>query len=221
MATYTRRSPIHSSLELLKPLWIEVQQMQVPKHFGDGEAEEIQAKTLGLCDVSALRKLSIKGPDAAQWLATQDVTPPDKIYGWNPLSASGGRIMRISSNEFLLEDGIEGTLVPALKAKFSQEHIAAYSVDRQDAAFLLSGINAKTVMLQTCSIDFDNEPEHLVYSRIAGVSGAILHRHVNGTPVFRIWCKASYGVYLWEALREIVRDIGGAAVGLDSVRDFI
>jgi len=54
-------------------------------------------------------------------------------------------------------------------------------------------------------------------TRIAGVSCAVLPLEVGGIPMFRLWLDCSYGVYLWEALYEIVRDHGGDVIGIGSV----
>ena len=53
----------------------------------------------------------------------------------------------------------------------------------------------------------------LIMTRVAGVSCAVLPIEAAGIPQFRLWLDCSYGVYLWEALYEIVRDHGGEVVG--------
>ena len=56
-------------------------------------------------------------------------------------------------------------------------------------------------------------------TRVALVSCAIFPTAIAGAPAFRIWFIPSYAVYLWRNLLQIVRDLGGDAVGVSSLTD--
>src|SRR5262249_1773867 len=119
------------------------------------------------------------------------------------------------SAEFFIEDGISGKIVAGLPKAGGK--LEVYRVLRQDAAMILAGSRANEAMLETCGVDFSTPESRMVYSRVGGVSCAILPDTVDGVRVFRIWCDASYGPYLWEIMLEIVKEKGGGAVGLSAV----
>jgi hypothetical protein len=96
-----------------------------------------------------------------------------------------------------------------------------YRVQRQEAALLLSGARANDVLVETCGYDFRQPGNRLIMTRVAGVSCAILPIEAGGISMFRLWLDYSYGVYLWEALYEIVRDHGGDVVGMSTVQEAI
>ena len=59
----------------------------------------IQAKRLrrvGLCDVSLLEKLGLKGPGAAMWLGDLGLAVPADVYASGPLEA-GGLVVRLGA----------------------------------------------------------------------------------------------------------------------------
>lgn len=216
MTTITRRSPVHEALEHLKPRWGRVHDMPVALDFGDARAEAERARTLALCDVSALPRVTVKGPGAERWLREQGVEAPVAIYD----AGRAGRadvILRTGGAEFLIEDDIGGATAVNLIAAGKGGKPGVYCIPRQDASFLLTGTHANDVMLETCGVDFSGREPRAVFSRVAGVSCAILPIAVNGIAAFQIWCDGSYGSYLWETLLEIVREKGGAAVGMSSV----
>ncbi len=220
MATYTRQSPLHALMETLNPEWIEIQAMRVPKTIGDAAAETAAVTDLALCDVSALRKFGAKGVGAPAWLEGRGVRLPNAIYDYEPLG-DGGAIMRVTADEFFLEEGLQGERVATLKAALGGGQGGAYPVERQDAGFLLCGARALEVLSQTCAIDFDTEPEHVVMSRVAGVSCTILPRRIDAAWMIRLWCSPSFAHYLGGQLLEITHDCGGVPVGLDSIKHLL
>jgi sarcosine oxidase subunit gamma len=210
-----RHSPVHEALEHLKPRWGKLHEMPVALDFGRPADEAAATKTLALCDLSALPRVTIKGAGAEAWLRGQGVDVPTGVY--EVLRAGGSFIARTGSAEFLIEDGVPGRIVQGLAQASGGEKPEVYRVLREDAAMLLAGSRANDVMLETCGVDFSSHEFRMVYSRVAGVSCAILPDVVNGVRAFRIWCDASYGPYLWETLLEIVKEKGGGAVGLAAV----
>ena len=129
--------------------------------------------------------------------------------------------MRVASDEFFLEDGIDGTTVWDIKSTLADALGGVYAVERQDAGILLTGERGIQVLAQTCSYDWTSGESHLVMTRVAGVSCAVLPEVVGDLSIFHIWCAASYGLYLWGDLLEIVRDLEGIPVGIESVQDLI
>jgi sarcosine oxidase subunit gamma len=222
----TRLSPVHDLVERLQPRWGVLDGMPVALTLGGRTVAEEQglARTLALCDVSALPRLVIKGEAAASFLEARAVAPalPAEVLQVR-LMMSGGLIARTGRAEFFLEDapgaGVVARLTESLR---SSPQAGVYPALRQDAAVLLAGDRVSTLLRQTCGYEFrqtDPGPDQapaLVMTRVAGVSTWVLHHTINKTRVFQLWADGTYGPYLWETLRKIVRELGGDAVGLSA-----
>lgn len=209
------RSPLHALIESRKPIWCEIAGTPAALHFGNPDAERDALATLALCDLSALPKQGYKGPGTADWLNAQGVTLPQGMYDTLPLT-DGGIVVRIGSDEFLLESGVTGQTVADLQTK--PVSAGVYDLARADATILIGGTQAKQVMLQTCGVNFAVEPAgRVVYSRVAGVSAAILPQPSEDIDRFRLWVDYSYAPYLWRTLVEIAEELGGRVVGAAAV----
>ncbi len=213
----TLHSPVHELLDTHHATWKRVGDGMIALHFGKPDAEQQAAKALGLCDLSALTKLGLKGRGAADVLRSAGITPPPNRYDTASLQ-DGGLIIRTDTNEFLLEEGVTGSTVAKLLRELRQSPKAdPLLVERTDAAFVLTGSRANEVLRQTCGMNFSDTTaaplNRLVMSRIAAVSCAILPTLDGPTPRFRLWLDPSFAISLWESLEEIVHDLGGHVVG--------
>jgi sarcosine oxidase subunit gamma len=215
-----RRSPVHDAVERLAPEWGRIGSTPVALHFGDPEGEGTLKERLGLCDVSALKRFGVKGPNAHRWLGDRGVEVPELANSWSTLSDGRGLVARLGRSEFLVEDGPDGSITEELGDSMNSGARGIYPVVRQDAAFALTGERAGEVMLQVCGVDFgalDYEARPVVLTRVAVISAVVLPRVEGETRTFRIWCSSPYGIYLWEELRKIVEEFGGGVVGLSAV----
>jgi sarcosine oxidase subunit gamma len=198
-----RQSPLHDLLQT------------APPPGGAVQAERLQR--VGLCDVSLLEKLGLKGPGAATWLGDQGLAVLAEVYASGPLEA-GGLVVRLGVDEFLLEAGsLDRSLTP-LRDALPVDSAQLVPVVREDATLLLCGPRALDLLAQCCAHDFSKSPSaRLVYTRIAGVSCGILPQQVGGNPVYRIWFDPSYAIYLWETLVGIADGLGGGAVDAGAI----
>lgn len=230
--TPARLSPVHDQLDHLHPRWGALDGMPVALTFGGRTLEQEQglARTLGLCDVSALHRSVIKGPGAASFLEARGIVQalPAEVLSVLPLK-SGGLIARTGRAEFFLEDapgegGGPSVVAQLTESLLSSPQAGVYTAPRQDASFLLSGDHAPAVWLQTCGFDFRQAGFHpgpspdrataMVMTRVAGVSTWVVHRAINGNPVYQLWADGTYGPYLWETLLKVTRESEGDAVGV-------
>jgi sarcosine oxidase subunit gamma len=227
----TRLSPVHDQLDHLHPRWGALDGMPVALAFGSRTLEQEQglARTLGLCDVSALPRSVIKGPGAASFLEASGVAPaiPAEVFCVLPLQ-SGGLIARTGRAEFFLEDaptedGRQNVVAQVSESLVNSPQPGVYQALRQDASFLLSGEHASAVLLQTCGFDFRQpgsspspSPDRgtvMVMTRVAGVSTWVVRREIAGIAVHHLWTDGTYGPYLWESLLKVTREFDGDAVG--------
>jgi len=179
----------------------------------DDEAERVALEFLGLCDLSGLQKLGLKGRDAERWLVGEGIDVPATVFDSRPLE-SGGVIIRFGSDEFFLEEGISGSTVSTLAERIDSQNGHVFRVEHQEATFLLTGSRSQEVLAQTCGINFAEVAQRrVIFTRVAGVSCGLLPDAVGDIPVYRILVDPSYAVYLWETLVEICESLGGKMIG--------
>lgn len=209
----TRRSPIHQSLEAAGAEWRLAGGMPCAVRFRAAEAEREAIRTLGLCDMSALAKLGVKGRGAEGWLRDQGIDAPGEVYLSRRLAA-GGLIVRLAADEFLLEGGLGDASVATLAERLDAHGGTVLRVERQETTLLLIGSRAIDVLAQTCGINFrEATAERLVLTRVAGVNCGVLPERVGDVPAYRLWVDCSYAVYLWTTLVEICQSLDGCVVG--------
>ena len=212
-STQQRRSPVHELLSAWQPKWAILADAPIALRFTSADIEAQAIKTLGLCDVSALPKLGVKGFSAGAWLSEHYVDVPPATFETRPL-ADGGVVARLGADEFLLESGVEPMIVPDLHASIGLAAEGTYRVERQDGTFLLVGEKAVDVMSQICGIDIERAaPHHLIMTRMAGVTCGILPEPKHDTLAYRLWHDPTDSIYLWEQLVQITGELGGTIVG--------
>ena len=212
----TRRSPIQ---HLLEACGAEL------REFGGGcfavrvQSAEVEARareSLGICDLSGLQKLGVKGPEAESWLKSQEIDIPTDIFESSTLP-EGGVIVRLGQAEFFLEDGIANATLPALAANADSHLGELFRVEHEEATFLLVGARAHEVLAQTCAINFGEvAAKQVVFTRVAGVSCGVLQDSAS-VPTYRFWVDPSYAVYLWKTLVEICESLDGYVISAGCV----
>ncbi|HVX11533.1 MAG TPA: FAD-dependent oxidoreductase [Pirellulales bacterium] len=208
----SRASPVHVELQKLRPTWSSTGDMPIATAIGDAAAERSAAATLGLCDVSALARVTVKGPGAAEFLTRQNIGLPESVNECQKL-ATGGFVARTGRTEFFIEDGWHGDTVDRLRAALAASAPGVLAVWRQDASFLLTGSRQSALFAQVCSFDFRSTGDALIMTQVAGISCAVLPARGHERPAFQIWADGTYGPYLWTTLLGIARELGGDAVG--------
>lgn len=220
MENITRRSPVHTELEKLKPVWVSVGGMLAALSFEERRADLIAVSQLGLADLSSLPKLVVKGPGAVEWLEGQGIVSPTEVFATGPLPG-GGLVIRTDRQEVFLEDGVYGQTVASVEQLLPSDDPSIARVIRQDASFFLGGEKAHDVFSQTCGFNFRNGPVGVVMTQVAGVSCWVLEVNLLGIRGYRLWLDPSYAAYLWAELSEIVVEFSGNWLGLGSLyRDF-
>lgn len=209
-----RRSPLHALHAARSPEYTGVADMLVPLRYGDEPAQP----RVALSDVSHLVRVGLKGSGAAGWLAEQGVPVPERANTW-VAGPGGALIARLGETEFLLENTSGAGPAVLVGQALLRPPANVYPVLRQDAALLLWGEHAAEVLLETCSIDFDEvsaDRSELVLTSMVGVSVLILPTK-GSLPAYRIFADPSLGPYLWKTLLEIIEFHGGGAAGLAQV----
>ena len=209
-----RLSPLHDRLAMLDPQWSHLHGMPVALQVRNGETGQEPLPSLALCDLSALPRLEIRGRESATWLAACGIAVPEPIFAARRDPDTGILVARTGSHNVFLEEVPGGCTIQHLREAMGDRSTRRFPVDRQDASLCLCGAQALEALRQSCGFDFEQTGPQLVMTRIAGISAMILREDAHGLPTFRIWTDPSYGPYLWDAMLDIVRTLGGDAIGL-------
>lgn len=209
-----RYSPIYDSLQQLGGTWQDINGMPSLYSLPD---DEVNSARLGIADLSFLPRFGVKGAGAASWLASQSIPIPDRPNSWYPLAA-GGIIARLGVSEFFIEDS---AIVPQLTKACKLPPAKIYPVLRQDLAIALIGTQVNDLLLQTCSFNFQTlsiAERSVILTSMVGVNVTVIQCDLQGLPFYRIWCDGTFGEYLWQTLLAIVREIGGNAIGVETLQ---
>jgi len=211
-----RSSPLAHALATLHPEWIEVAGMPLAATLRDDHPG--RSDKLGVCDLSGLPRVGVKGPGAAAWLAARGVPVPEQPNTWTLLEG-GGVVARLARTEFLVEDGFGGRIAARLAPELKPGTTGVYPVPRQDCALALTGTVVNELLVQTCNVDFASQARDaciVTLTLMVGVSVTVLRQTFAGRDCWRLWCDGTSGPYLWETLTGIAAELGGGPVGLKS-----
>lgn len=198
------RSPVHDHLEALGATWRD----GIAASLGDAAGEKHKAQIAGVCDLSAIPKVGVKGPNAIAWAKAQGVTVPDDMFAVS--AHRDGLVVRSGGDELFMEN----VDLPQL----GDDEPGVYRCRRDDATFILTGKRVHDVTTQTCGVNLARESEgKAVYTRVAGVSCAVLPQTIDGRRAYRVWLDWTFADYLWEQLTQIAGELGGGPIGADAI----
>ena len=116
MSSMSKSTPAAYFQQRLKPEWGEMNGMQVAIRFDALEIEAARKKKLGVTDLSYLQRFGVKGPQAAQWLAAQNIQIPDRPNRW--LLDNGILVLRLGNAEFLISSTRRFKAVVSVSIKY-------------------------------------------------------------------------------------------------------
>lgn len=148
-----------------------------------------------------LPRFGVKGRAAAGWLTAQGIILPALPNSWLALG-EGSRVLRLGRSEYLLEGPAAARLQNAWRGKEPD----VFLVPRYDAAFVLSGNKAQPLLREICALDTRPEAiaDQVWMTLAAGISVTLISEANTSTPVYRLWCDATYGDYMNQTLQEVL-----------------
>lgn len=123
-------------------------------------------------------------------------------------------------SEFLIEDSLHTQIAPQLSTACQQPPVKVYPILRQDAAIALIGTEINQLLLQTCSFNFHAlslAERPVILTSLVGVTVTVIPDERAGRPFYRIWCDRTFGAYLWQTLLAIAIELGGGAIGAETL----
>ncbi len=221
-----RRSFFYRELESAGAQFDEINGAAIAMAYGDDAAvEAAQARSLGLCDLSALPRTGFKGWNMAAWLTSQGA----KMAGESNIAtpqADGTRIAHLAPGEALLlgNDAGNGPLIEKTDGAWSMEAAdGCFQVPRAETNFWLavSGTHTPALLAKICAVDLRPEaapPHRVVQTNVARLNAIIIRRDIAEVSVFDLLSDIASGVYLWRALLDAMDEFGGNPIGLTALR---
>ena len=228
--TTDRRSAMDRLQLLQGAVMAELDGWQQPLHYGNNENElKILREIVGIHDLSPRGAVRLVGDGAVSVAAGLS-------SGQNELDVGRVRECRIAAENgtasllelrlardeivFLTEPGdaesVTGFLrfspAPCVHAVDISSGLAGAGINGPKATFLLSMITALDVSAEAL-------PNlHCVQSRFADVQGLLVRQDAGTAPAYQLYFAREYGEYIWEAITDAARHIGGGPVGTAAIR---
>ena len=154
-----------------------------------------------------LAKRGVKGPGVVAWAQRHGLPLPATRYAVLPVGAAGV-VARAGEGELILECTPQDALWERWQAALAEAPAGVYVIPQQSVTLELSGPRAPQVLARSCAVNLAEEPaERILYTRVAGVSCAVLPRGEGEPRSYRLWVDYSLAAYLWTALAEITGDL--------------
>ena len=222
-----RTAMYHSHLEM-GAVMEDADGWQLPLHFGDAGQESVWLReTVGVSDVSPIGKVRVVGREAASAVARLVAVAGEQ--GINSVAEAdsalerGGKLLsvRLADDGFLVltPPGVAASAVAAVRQDDSG---SAYAIDVTSGLCGVAIVGSATQALMSRITDVNTAPDALrhltcVQSRFADVQALLLRRDVGGIAMYQLYSGREFGEYLWEALAETARQLGGGPVGTQAL----
>ena len=231
----TRKTPMHSWHEKNNAIFVDAGAWKRPRYYKQGnenllEASKREAKNVrehvGICDVTTLGKIDIKGPDAAEFL--------NRVYtnGWSKLSIGkarygvmlredgivmdDGTTTRISENHYHMTTttaqaaNVLSHLEYYLQIIWPELKVNVISTTEQWAGAALAGPKSRDLMAKLFP-DLDVSNEALPFmgyteGNLFGIKAKIFRISFSGELAYEINVESNYGLFMWEKIMEIGKE---------------
>ena len=231
----TRKTPMHSWHEKNNAIFVDAGAWKRPRYYKQGnenllEASKREARNVrehvGICDVTTLGKIDIKGPDAAEFL--------NRVYtnGWSKLSIGkarygvmlredgivmdDGTTTRISENHYHMTTttaqaaNVLSHLEYYLQIIWPELKVNVISTTEQWAGAALAGPKSRNLMAKLFP-DLDVSNEALPFmgyteGNLFGIKAKIFRISFSGELAYEINVESNYGLFMWEKIMEIGKE---------------
>jgi sarcosine oxidase subunit alpha len=242
----TRKSPIHSWHEKNNAVFVDAGAWLRPRYYKQGnetlfEASKREAtnvrKNVGVCDVTTLGKIDIKGPDAAEllnrvytnaWLKL----PVGKARYGAMLREDGivmddGTTTRISENHYHMTTttaqaaNVLSHLEYYLQVVWPELKVNVVSSTEQWAGAAIAGPKSRNV-LQKLFPDIDVSNEGLpfmgyVEGNLFGVHARIFRISFSGELAYEVNVESDNGNFMWEKINEVGKEFAIQPYGTEAL----
>jgi sarcosine oxidase subunit gamma len=229
--TYLNRSFVYRKLDSQTVRSGKINGYKVALSFAVSKAEIEYARNLSLCDLSALARTGFKGQGTLEWLASENVTSPEKS-NMAIQDRDGCLIARLGLTEVLVlsDINVKSELPSLLNKNWIEHHAVAKKphgliLPRQDshACFALSGKNAAEMFSRICAVDLRPKTftNHMIaQTSIARIGSIIIRCDMGNNLNYFILVDSSLAEYLWDCLIDSMKEFDGNVIGYDAIRSY-
>jgi len=242
----TRKSPMHSWHEKHNAVFVDAGVWLRPRYYKQGnenlfeaskrEAENVR-KNVGVCDVTTLGKIDIKGPNAAEFLNRVYTNAWLKLpvgkarYGVmlreDGIVMDDGTTTRISENHYHMTTttaqaaNVLSHLEYYLQIVWPELNVNVVSTTEQWAGAAIAGPNSRN-LLKKLFPDTDVSNETLpfmgyVEANLFGVSARIFRISFSGELAYEVNVESDNGNFMWEKIIEIGKDFAIQPYGTEAL----
>ncbi|MDA0377664.1 MAG: sarcosine oxidase subunit alpha family protein, partial [Proteobacteria bacterium] len=242
----TRKTPIHEWHEKNNAVFVDAGAWKRPRYYKQGnetlsEASRREAKNVrdhvGVCDVTTLGKIDIKGPNAAEFLNRVYTNAWLKLpigkarYGVmlreDGIVMDDGTTTRISENHFhmttttLQAANVLSHLEYYLQVVWPELNVNVLSTTEQWAGLSLAGPKSRDVLAKLFP-DLDVSNEALPFmgyleGNLFGAEARIFRISFSGELAYEINVKSDHGIFMWEKVMEIGKEFNIQPYGTEAL----
>ncbi len=242
----TRLTPMHNWHIKNNAVFVDAGAWKRPRYYKIGNETMLEAATreaknvrdkVGICDVTTLGKIDVKGPDAAEFLnrvytnAWMKLPVGKSRYGVmlreDGMVMDDGTTTRISEHHYHMTTttaqaaNVLSHLEYYLQIVWPELNVNVVSTTEQWAGAALAGPKSRDVLAKLFpNINVSNESLPFmgyVESDLFGVPARIFRISFSGELAYEINVQSDYGLYMWEKMIEIGKEFGIQPYGTEAL----
>jgi len=242
----TRKSPMHSWHTRNNAVFVDAGLWLRPRYYKQNKETLLEAakreatnvrNNIGICDVTSLGKIDIKGPDSAEFLNRVYTNswmklPVGKARYGVMLREDGvvfddGTTTRISENHYHMTTttaqavNVLSHLEYYLQVVWTELNVNVLSTTEQWAGVALAGPNSRNLLSKLFpETDVSNESLPFMGFKQAdffGVPARIFRISFSGELAYEINVESGYGVFMWEKIMEIGQEMNIEPYGTEAL----
>jgi sarcosine oxidase subunit alpha len=230
-----KRTALHYTHLALRATMIDDCGWQRPERYGLPEEEVGAVRAgVGLCDMSPVGKLDLKGKDCVPVLARTlalDAMPGvgqiQRVILKDPdgVAASAGFCCRLSDDQVLLLTAPDATVV--VEQRLIQQvgggggcvHLT--NLTSALAAVQVVGPRSRDLLSKLTALDL-SPPQFVnltcTQGSVAKVHATVIHADVGSLLAYEVYCGREFGEYLWDTLWDAGQEFGAVPFGVAAQR---
>ncbi len=242
----TRKSPMHEWHEKNNAVFVDAGLWVRPRYYKQDKENLLEAakreatnvrKNVGVCDVTSLGKIDIKGPDCAEFLnrvytnAWMKLPVGKARYGImlreDGIVFDDGTTTRISENHFHMTTttaqavNVLAHLEYYLQVVWPELDVNVLSTTEQWAGAALAGPNSRNLLSKLFpDIDVSNEGIPFMgykEANLFGVPARIFRISFSGELAYEINVESGYGIFMWEKIVELGKEMNIEPYGTEAL----
>ena len=242
----TRLTPMHEWHKKNNAIFVDAGAWKRPRYYKIGEETMLEAanreaknvrEKVGICDVTTLGKIDVKGPDAAEFLnrvytnAWMKLPVGKARYGVmlreDGIVMDDGTTTRISENHYHMTTttaqaaNVLSHLEYYLQIIWPELNVNVVSTTEQWAGAALAGPKSREVLAKLFpKLDVSNDGLPFMgylEGDLFGVPARIFRISFSGELAYEINVQSDYGIYMWEKMLELGNEYGIQPYGTEAL----